>query len=92
MNLKEKIIYIPGCVPGETEEEKVLCVILRMLKVSSARERHIMRCTKRQRIRKKYCDRLRERAIFDIFCEDIEKHISELEKVDGQNKSAVADA
>ena len=92
MKLEEKLIYIPGFVPGETKEEKVLCIISKMVKVSSARERHIMRCTKRSRIRKKYCDRLRERAISDIFCEEIEKHIPELEKADGQNKSAVTDA
>ena len=91
MDLRNKNIYIPGFVPGETKEEMVLCVILRMLKVSSAREMHIMRCTKRSRIRKKYCDRIRERAIGSILCEEIEKHIAELEKADGQNKSAVAD-
>lgn len=66
MDLKNKTMYIPGFVPGETEEEVLYNVMKVVCELQTPRERHILRYCKRARIRKKYIDRLNQEACIVI--------------------------
>ncbi len=63
MNLKNKTLYIPGIVPGETEEEVIKNLLKVVDEIDTPRDRHILRFCKRARIRKKYIDRLTRDAL-----------------------------
>lgn len=77
MNLKNKNIYIPGFVPGETADEVFDNVVNVMEEISTPRERHIVKYAKRARIRKKYIDRLVKRAVAEILFRTVMQKIAE---------------
>ena len=80
MDLCKKNIYIPGFVPGANVEEKVQYLVAVMAEVSTPKEKHMLRYTKRKRIKKKYFDRLLDRALLEIFCRKVAERIAELDK------------
>lgn len=89
MDLKKKTLYIPGFVPGETEDEVIQNLLDVATEIASPRECHILQYCKRARIRKKYIDRLIPKACAVILLRQISEQIGKCEKNrDGQNKSS----
>lgn len=83
MNLMDKNVHLPSFVPGATLDERIENAVRVMVEVSSSRERHLMRFSKKKRIKKKYCDRLLERALGEIFFRKLRDF---LESLEGQDK------
>lgn len=71
MSLKNKTIYVPGVVSGETADEVIKNVLEVMKEIVSPREEHILRYCKRTRIRKKYFVRLNQEALIVILIRQI---------------------